>query len=74
MKNKRIIIWSVITLLTVMAVLEVFDFHPQIYFGHSKVVWSGFRQMIGFTAIDGNMNGQKFKIIEVGPVSIVRYV
>jgi hypothetical protein len=74
MKKKRVIIWSVITLLTIMAVLEVFDLHPRIYIGHSKVVWSGFRHMIGFTTIDGSMDGGKFKIYELGPVSIVRYV
>jgi hypothetical protein len=74
MKKKRVIIWSVITLLSVMAVLEVFDQHPRIYLGHSEVIWSGFRHMIGFTTCDGSIDGRKFKIYELGPVSIVRYV
>ena len=71
MKKKRVIIWSVITLLTIMAVLEIFDLHPQLYFGHHRVYWSGFRHMIGFTTIDGSMDGQKFRMIELGPVSII---
>jgi hypothetical protein len=72
MNKKRVIIWSVITLLTIMAVLEIFDLHPNIIVGHHKIVWSGFRNMIpsGSGAIDGH----QFRIFQMGPVAVVTYL
>jgi hypothetical protein len=80
MKKKRIIIGSVIALLTVIAVLEVFDLHPQVSIGRTEVIWSGFSQVTDksltffFTAVvskaDGTVVG---RIYNCGPVSFVRY-
>src|SRR5208282_249811 len=47
MKTKIIIVWSVIALLTIVAVLEVFDLHPHIEYGHHRVLWSGFGNTVG---------------------------
>jgi hypothetical protein len=33
MIKKRVIVWSIIALLTIVAVLEVFDFHPRLDVG-----------------------------------------
>ena len=45
MKKKRIIVWSAITLLAVIAVLEVFDLHPQFSVGRFHSIWVGVRHM-----------------------------
>jgi hypothetical protein len=45
MENKRIIIWGVITLLTVILALEVFGVHPHFKIGRYQVHWDGYRRM-----------------------------
>ena len=77
MKKKRVIIWSVITLLTIIAVLEVFDLHPSIRFGQYDVRWSGIRHM-GFTAGDASVSSPdinaKFRVYEFGPFMVLKSV
>jgi hypothetical protein len=80
MKKKRIIIGSVITLLTVIAVLEVFDLHPRVTISRTEVIWSGFSQVTDkslsffFAAdvskADGTVVG---RIYNFGPFSFIRF-
>jgi hypothetical protein len=73
MKNKRVIIWSVITFLTVIAVLEVFDLHPNFFVGHKKIYWSGFIHPLGTgsVAFDGRPT---LEIYQLGPVAIITFI
>jgi hypothetical protein len=73
MKKKRIIIWSVITLLTVIAVLQIFDFHPSLRIGSYKAAWMGVRHMAfspGHTTSEGHTDCRFFIC---GPVMFIKY-
>jgi hypothetical protein len=73
MKNKRVIIWSVITLLTIIAVLDVFHLHPHFIVGKHDIYWSGFIHPLGSgsVALDGRPT---LKIYQLGPVAIITYL
>jgi hypothetical protein len=76
MKEKRIIIWSVITLFTVIVALMVSDFHASFDIGHRQVRWDGFRYMgfktFGSTEGANLINGhvEKFSVRIFGPISV----
>ena len=74
MKKQRIIIWSVITLLTVIAALEVFDLHPSLQAGRWRVCWSGVSHM-AFHSSPISGNGVLFQghghIYQLGPILIL---
>jgi hypothetical protein len=74
MKKKRIIIWSVITLLTVMAVLEIFSLHPHISVGRHRVGWTSLRNIGHFGSHNLTTDGAKYNIFWLGPVVIITSV
>ena len=73
MKKKAIIIWTGIALLTAIAVVEIFDFHPSINIGQYQVRWAGVSHM-RFTSVDGaNMiKGRvgKITVHSFGPIIV----
>jgi hypothetical protein len=75
MKKKRIIIWSIITLLTIVAVLEIFDLHPSLQVGSWNFYWSGVSHMAFYsspmTASGGFIQGQ-WHIYGLGPIFVLR--
>jgi hypothetical protein len=74
MKKKSIIIWSVITLLTVMAVLEIFSLHPHISVGRHGVVWTSLRNIGHFGSRNLTADGTKYDVLWLGPVMILTSV
>jgi hypothetical protein len=74
MKKKRIIIWSIITLLTIIAAMEIFDSHPSLQLGGFRIRWNGVSHM-AFTS--GSMTGSggliqgRWDIYLVGPFMIL---
>ena len=73
MKKKRVIIWSIITLLTIIAVLEIFAFHPSLRIGSYKVAWMGVSHMgfyPGYNTLEGRIDCRFYMC---GPVMLIKY-
>jgi hypothetical protein len=85
MKKKSKVFWFVIVLLTVIAVMEIFDLHPSISIGKTDITWTGFRHMSLLfshgeeTASVGAIGAKNGKLYRkcymrfIGPVTIYRY-
>ena len=77
MKKNRIIIWSIITLFTVIVALMAFDLHASFDVGHRSVRWDGLRyfglaKTFGSTEGASLINGrlEKFSVYMLGPISV----
>jgi hypothetical protein len=85
MKKHRVKMGILISLLSIIAVLEIFDLHPSISVGNTSIIWSGFRRMHvlythgEFTVGVGSIRGENGKYYHkrydhfLGPVTICRY-
>lgn len=85
MKKHRVKIGILISIVSVIAVLEIYDLHPSISIGRTDITWTGFRHMsLLFTHGEetasvgaiGAKNGKLYRKCYMrffGPVTIYRY-
>lgn len=85
MKKHKVKIGILISVLSIIAVLEIFDLHPSIWIGDTVITWSGFKHMgilftgkkgtafVGAFNADNGIAYKSFNLHAFGPVAVRRY-
>jgi hypothetical protein len=72
MKRASNILWVALALFGVVPVLEMFQLHPHVEFGHYRIVWAGVRNMgSNFISSETWIMSTKTTITKLGPVWVV---